>query len=118
MKKILIALLCTLCIKVSAQTINTRLDSLFDYCHKNFLFNGTVLISENGKIVFSKAYGEADVQNKAPNTMSTKFQLGAISKQFTAFIILKLVDEGKIRNLNRSEAVGPINLDALVIILC
>src|ERR1700739_2291185 len=100
MKKYLAILACLFITKTNGQVIASRLDSLFDYCHSKFLFDGTVLIAEKGQIVFEKAYGDADTQSKIPITTDTKFRLGAISKQFTAFIILKLVDEGKL-DLNK-----------------
>jgi CubicO group peptidase (beta-lactamase class C family) len=55
-----------------------------------------VLVSQNGKIVFQKAYGLADVSKNTPATVTTKFRIGSITKQFTASAILKLQEEGKI----------------------
>jgi CubicO group peptidase (beta-lactamase class C family) len=55
-----------------------------------------VLVAQNGKIVFQKAYGLADVATKTPATLDTKFRIGSITKQFTASAILKLQEEGKI----------------------
>ncbi|RAW00325.1 serine hydrolase [Pseudochryseolinea flava] len=55
-----------------------------------------VLVSQNGKILFQKAYGLADVAKKTPATLTTKFRIGSITKQFTASAILKLQEEGKI----------------------
>lgn len=57
-------------------------------------FNGTALVAENGKVIFKKGYGLADFEWKIPNTPDTKFRLGSITKQFTATLILQLVDEG------------------------
>jgi CubicO group peptidase (beta-lactamase class C family) len=59
-------------------------------------FNGTALVAENGKVIFKKGYGLADFEWKIPNTPDTKFRLGSITKQFTATLILQLVDEGKL----------------------
>jgi len=59
-------------------------------------FNGTALVAENGKVIFKKGYGLADFEWKIPNTPDVKFRLGSITKQFTATLILQLVEEGKL----------------------
>jgi len=56
----------------------------------------TVLASQNGKIIYEKAYGYADIEHKIAATPETKFRIGSITKQFTASAILKLQEEGKI----------------------
>ncbi|MCX6226473.1 MAG: serine hydrolase [Bacteroidia bacterium] len=59
-------------------------------------FNGTVLFAENGEIVFSKAYGYANLKTKDSLTMESAFQLASISKPITALAVLILKDDGKI----------------------
>jgi CubicO group peptidase (beta-lactamase class C family) len=61
-----------------------------------YRFNGTILVSKNGKIIFDKAYGYQDIQNKTPNTTNTVFQVGSMTKQFTATVILKLAEQNKL----------------------
>jgi CubicO group peptidase (beta-lactamase class C family) len=56
-----------------------------------------VLVSQNGKVLYKKAYGYSDVEKKTPITPSTKFRIGSITKQFTASSILKLQEEGKLK---------------------
>lgn len=57
---------------------------------------GVVGVIKNGKIVFIKAYGLANFETKEPNTTSTLFNLGSVSKQFTAAAILMLANEKKL----------------------
>ena len=59
-------------------------------------FSGVVLVSRKGEIILSKGYGWADRKNKIPNTPSTVFNIGSVTKQFTASAILKLLEQGKI----------------------
>lgn len=51
---------------------------------------------KDGKIVYSKGFGSADITNEIPINTDTKFQIGAMSKQFTAFAILLLEEQGKL----------------------
>ena len=57
---------------------------------------GVVSVIENGNIIFIKAYGLANFETKEPNKTSTLFNLGSVSKQFTAAAILMLVKEKKL----------------------
>ena len=51
---------------------------------------------KDGKIVYLKGFGSADVHHQSPITVDTKFQIGNMSKQFTAFAILLLEEQGKL----------------------
>ena len=56
-----------------------------------------VVISEHGKIVYQGTRGMADIAAKRPITPATVFRIGSITKQFSAAVVLQLVDEGKIK---------------------
>lgn len=60
-------------------------------------FMGSVLVARGDKVLFSKAYGFANLEWDVPNTPDTKFRIGSLTKQFTAVLILKLEEEGKLR---------------------
>ena len=55
-----------------------------------------VLVSREGKVLFNKAYGLADVKGKMANTPNTTFRIGSVSKQFTAAAILRLQERGEL----------------------
>jgi CubicO group peptidase (beta-lactamase class C family) len=59
-------------------------------------FFGTVLVELNGEKVISHGYGFRDINQKLPNTPNTIFDIGSITKQFTAAAILKLEMQGKL----------------------
>jgi D-alanyl-D-alanine carboxypeptidase len=59
-------------------------------------FSGAVLITKNGNVHFSRAYGLADRKRRIPNTLDTRFRIGSMNKMFTAVAILQLVEAGKI----------------------
>jgi D-alanyl-D-alanine carboxypeptidase len=56
-----------------------------------------VAVVRNGKVVFSKGYGLADVDAATPVTENTAFQIASVTKQFTAAGIMLLVEQGKIK---------------------
>ena len=57
----------------------------------------SMAVLENGKIIYSKAYGYANLANASPVTADHKFQIGSITKSFTAVAVMLLVEEGKIK---------------------
>ena len=59
-------------------------------------FTGSVLVMKNNKVLIRKAYGMADREWNVANTPDTKFEIGSITKQFTAASILQLVEQGKL----------------------
>lgn len=75
----------------------SRMDQLITLYNKYGQFNGSVLVADNGKVVFEKGVGMANLEWNIPNTPDTKFRLGSITKQFTATLILQLVEQGKIK---------------------
>jgi CubicO group peptidase (beta-lactamase class C family) len=56
-----------------------------------------VLVARDGKILFEKGYGLADVEHQVLITPETKFRIGSITKQFTASAILRLQEAGRLR---------------------
>jgi len=53
-------------------------------------------ISKNDKIIFSKAWGLANIEHHVPYTTETVTEAGSISKQFVAAAILLLEQQGKL----------------------
>jgi CubicO group peptidase (beta-lactamase class C family) len=72
-----------------------KIDSLFQEMYDNDNFNGNVLISEKGKIVFKKSYGFAKYE-EIPLSDNSIFNLASITKQFTASAIVLLERENKL----------------------
>jgi CubicO group peptidase (beta-lactamase class C family) len=80
-----------------ADDLTPKFERYMDASVKIDHFSGSVLVSRDGEILFSKGYGLANREHNAPNTPETKFRLGSITKQFTAMAIMILVDQGKIK---------------------
>jgi CubicO group peptidase (beta-lactamase class C family) len=81
---------------VLAQDKVAKIDEFVQVFHDYGLFSGTVLVAENGKVLFKKGYGMANIEWNIPNKPDTKFRIGSITKQFTSMLILQLVEQGKI----------------------
>src|SRR5438045_2744930 len=73
-----------------AQDKVTRIDELISLHHKYGQFNGSALVVDNGKIIYEKGVGMANMEWNIPNAPDTKFRLGSITKQFTATLILQI----------------------------
>jgi len=82
---------------VFAQDKAGKIDQLISLYHKYGQFNGSALVADNGKIIYKKGFGLANMEWNIPNASDTKFRLGSITKQFTATLILQLVEQGKIK---------------------
>ena len=78
------------------QEISDKIDQLISSYYRNGIFNGAVLVSQKGKVVYKKAFGIADRDWNIPNTTDTKFKIASLSKAFTALAIMQLVSEGEI----------------------
>jgi len=60
-------------------------------------FMGSVLVARGETVVLDKGYGFANLEWDIPNSPTTKFRLGSITKQFTAACILLLEERGKLK---------------------
>jgi CubicO group peptidase (beta-lactamase class C family) len=59
-------------------------------------FAGVVLASENGKVVYEKAFGVANADYKIPNQLNTRIGIASITKYMTSVILSRLVESNKI----------------------
>jgi len=78
-----------------------KLDNYFNALEQNNKFMGSVAVSKNGKIIYTKSIGFADIENNVKATENTKYRIGSISKSFTAVLILKGIEENLI-DLNQT----------------
>lgn len=90
----LLILISTICY---SQERHKLLDSLFITMNQRGQFYGNVLIAEHNKIVFSESYGYADRERKVLLNEQTLFNVGSVSKAFTAIAILQLAEQKKLK---------------------
>jgi CubicO group peptidase (beta-lactamase class C family) len=91
----LMVLLVALCsTSVQAKELKQELDDYLKAAHDVWKFHGAVLAAKDGKVLFKKGYGMANIELGVPNTPEMKFQIGSITKQFTSTAILQLEEKG------------------------
>ncbi|HEX8736644.1 MAG TPA: serine hydrolase domain-containing protein, partial [Pyrinomonadaceae bacterium] len=79
-----------------------ELEKLFDpifaeRMEKLHIPGASVAVVKDGKIIFAKGYGVADVEKKTPVVADkTIFRIGSITKVFTANAVMQLAERGKI----------------------
>jgi len=74
-----------------------RMDQVARFYVDAHQFMGVVLVAHGDEVIFSKAYGSANLEWDVPNTPDTKFRLGSLTKQFTAAAVLLLEERGKVK---------------------
>jgi CubicO group peptidase (beta-lactamase class C family) len=80
-----------------AQDKNKKIEELLTLYHKYGQFNGAVLVSDGGKVVYQKGFGLANMELGVPNTADTKFRIGSITKSFTLTLVFQLIEQGKLK---------------------
>jgi len=74
----------------------SRADSLWNTYKHEDTPGMAVAIIKDGKVIYKRTYGLANLESKTPITDSTAFNIASVSKQFTAFIALLAEQEGKL----------------------
>jgi CubicO group peptidase (beta-lactamase class C family) len=95
MRKLLVSfLLLFLTIVVNAQNKARLLKKVMETYHSYNMFDGAVLVAENGKVIYKDAFGMANREWNIPNTTDTKFMIGSVSKPITSMLVLTQVQKG------------------------
>ena len=96
-KKLPILMLCVFAGTVLfAQNKKAKLNATMQAYHNYNMFDGAVLVAENGKIIYKDAFGLANREWNIPNRTDTKFMIGSVSKPLTATLMLIQVQKGLI----------------------
>lgn len=71
-----------------------KIDSLIKVADPRF--NGVILIAQNGKTLYTKAYGFENFETKKPLHLDSQFEIMSNTRQITAVLIMKEVEKGLI----------------------
>ena len=93
---ILVSLL--FCFVSAAQNFNSpKMDSLLSVLDDNNQWMGSICVSQNGKLLYSKAIGWSDAENKIKNDPTSAYRIGSITKMFTSVLVLKAIEDGRLK---------------------
>ena len=73
-----------------------QIDELVKTGYERGLFNGTVLVTYQGELLYKSAYGYHDMESNIPLQTSSAFYLASVSKQFTTMAIMILKERNKL----------------------
>ncbi len=97
---VLLALLCGPAVALggdSAADLHAELiDQFISKCNELGKFNGTILVAEEGQVIYHKAFGFANLEWGVRNHLATKFRIGSLTKSFTAVLVMQLIEDGKL----------------------
>lgn len=96
--KITVLFFVILSTKTFAQTFEAKIDSLIQTeFNEKYGPGGAFLIAKDGKPIYQKAFGKANVELDVDLTPESVFQIGSMTKQFTAVAVLMLEEKGKLK---------------------
>ena len=85
---------------ITSDTINSEkiraIEYLVNMHSENGNFNGSILVANEGEVLYKKGFGFANMEWDIPNQIDTKFRIASITKQFTAMLIMQLVADNKL----------------------
>jgi CubicO group peptidase (beta-lactamase class C family) len=82
--------------EASGSTVEKIIDSIMIQNFKADAPGAALLVAKDGEIIYKKAFGKASLELNVPMKTDMVFQIGSITKQFTAIAILKLLELGKL----------------------
>ena len=85
------------CGEKPASAIPERIARLMEFYEESGQFSGTVLVAQDGDIIYEDAFGWANLEWRVPNAIDTRFRIASITKQFTAVLVMQQVEEGHLR---------------------
>lgn len=96
MIRVLIFLIICLSSALQAQTINQKIEEMIQKHVELDQFSGTVLLAKEGKVLYAKAFGDANKSYHIKNNLETKFNIASMGKMFTGISIMQLQERGKL----------------------
>ena len=98
---LLVLVITTSCGQTKKETVAStskvdKIDEIVSLYHQYDGFNGSVLVAQEGEVIYKKGFGVANMEWDIPNQTDTKFRIASVTKPFTAILIMQLVEEGKL----------------------
>src|SRR5690606_16654194 len=74
-----------------------KLNAYFDALSRHDRYMGSIAVSKGDSLIFRRTLGYADRQGGQQATPASRYRIGSISKIFTAVLVLKAIEQGKIK---------------------
>lgn len=84
-------------LSLNAQDLSYQIDNKLKEKFTDDGPGAVFLVAKKGDIIYKKAFGLADLELQVPMETNNVFEIGSMTKQFTAISILMLVEKGKLR---------------------
>lgn len=99
MYKIALALLLifSTCFSFAQEFNYKKLDRYFTVLEESNKFMGSITLRQNGKVIYQRSSGYASIDKNLKANQDTKYRIGGISKTFTAVLVLKAIEEKKLK---------------------
>ncbi|MDC6385549.1 class A beta-lactamase-related serine hydrolase [Flagellimonas taeanensis] len=81
---------------LTAQDLESKIDQVLETKFESNGPGAVFLATKNGKIIYNKAFGLSNLELQVPMQTDNVFEIGSMTKQFTAVSILMLMEEGKL----------------------
>lgn len=78
------------------EALTAQVDKLFSQWDKPDSPGASLAVIKKGEVIYKKGYGSANLEYDIPITPSTVFHVASVSKQFTAFSVAMLAQQGKL----------------------
>ena len=97
LKSIVLPIFCALMFTTNhAQSLESKIDKILKNQFKSNETGVSALVAKDGKVIYRKAFGKANLELDVDMTPENVFEVGSITKQFTSVAILMLLEEGKL----------------------
>ncbi|MDD3033688.1 MAG: serine hydrolase [Bacteroidales bacterium] len=73
-----------------------KLDSLLYTLESNDRFMGSIAVAREGKVIYTSSVGYSDKESGVKADNMSRYRIGSISKMFTAVMVFKAVEEGRL----------------------
>jgi len=99
---LLVSMLCTLLAydlalaQPQPDALSAQFDKMLSEQFKDGEPGATALVARKGRVIYTRAYGLANLETNAPMQVASVFKIGSITKQFTAVAVLQLAEQGKL----------------------
>ena len=82
---------------INSQSFTAIIDSLLAEKYQHDSPGAVFLVSKKGEVIYRRAFGQANIELNIPMKPENVFQIGSMTKQFTAIAVMMLVEQGKLK---------------------